>query len=60
LFNRLSSQWRIGAGGPIGLDYNVLFHELDRMNLDADAYDDLFAAVRVIEGTALDMLHKKD
>lgn len=30
------------------------------MNLDADAYDDLFAAVRVIEGTALDMLHKKD
>lgn len=60
LFNRLSSQWRIGAGGPIGLDYNVLFHELDRMKLGEDAYDDLFAAVRVIESAALDQLHQKD
>ena len=30
------------------------------MKLDEDAYDDLFAAIRVIEGVALDQLHQKD
>lgn len=30
------------------------------MELDPDAYDDLFASIRVIEGAALDVLHKKD
>ena len=44
----------------MGLDYNVLFHEMDRMGLEPEAYDDLFASVRVIEGVALDELHKKD
>ncbi|WP_082306635.1 DUF1799 domain-containing protein [Mizugakiibacter sediminis] len=60
LFTRLSTQWRVGAGGPVGLDYGVLFHELDRMGLDTEAYDDLFASIRVIEGIALNELHKKD
>jgi len=42
------------------LDYNVLFHEMDRQNLEPDAYDDMQAQIRVIEITALDELHKKD
>ena len=60
LFTRLSTQWRVGPGGPIGLDYNVLFHEMDRMGLEKEPYDDLLAQVRVIETTALDELHRKD
>lgn len=60
MFTRLSTQWRIGAAGPVGLDYNVLFHELDRAGLNGDDYDDTFASIRVIEGVALDELHKKD
>lgn len=60
LFTRLSTQWRVGPGGPIGLDYGVLFHEMDRQSLDKDAYDDLLAQIRVIETTALDEMHKKD
>lgn len=60
LFTRLSTQWRVGPGGPIGLDYNVLFHEMDHMGLEKEPYDDLLAQVRVIETTALDELHRKD
>lgn len=60
LFIRLSTQWRTGPGGPVGLDYNVLFHEMDRQSLEPDAYDDMQAQIRVIELAALDELHKKD
>lgn len=49
----MATQWRHGSNGPTGLDYNVLLHELDRMALPPDEYDDLFAALRVVEGVAL-------
>lgn len=58
LFNRVSTQWRVGANGPVGLDYNVIFHELDRKGLADDDYDDLMASIRVIESTALEEIHK--
>lgn len=29
------------------------------MNLEPDAYDELFAQIRVIESTALEEMHKK-
>lgn len=60
IFTRLSTQWRVGAGGPVGLDYNVVFHELDRKGLADDEYDDMMAAIRVIESTALEELHKAE
>src|SRR5690349_7623931 len=52
LFTRLSTQWRVGAAGAIGLDYNVLFHEMDRAGLAGDNYDETFSAIRVIESVA--------
>jgi len=58
LFTTLSTQWRIGANGPTGLDYNVVFHELDRKGLAGDDYDDMMGALRVIESTALQAIHK--
>lgn len=58
LFTRYSTQWRVGAGGPVGLDYTVIFHDLDRRGLSADEYDDMMAAVRIIEQAALDEIHK--
>lgn len=58
LFTKLQTQWRTAASGVIGLDYNVLFHELDRMALDDDAYDDLFDAVRVLEHAAVKHINK--
>lgn len=53
LYIQIQTQWRVGMGGPYGLDYNVVFHELDRRDLDRDEYDELMASVRVIEETAL-------
>lgn len=49
----MQTQWRHGFSGPTGLDYNVLLHELDRMALSKEDYDDLFGSIRVIEKTAL-------
>lgn len=59
LYVQVQTQWRVGMNGPTGLDYNVVFHELDRRALDRDTYDDLMGSVRVIEETALRILHKK-
>ena len=59
MFIALSTQWRVGANGPVGLDYNVVFHELERKGLVGDDYDDMMASIRVIEGTALAAIHEK-
>lgn len=53
LWNRVGNQWRASVGGPIALDYTVIFHLLDRMDLSKDDYDQLFDAVRVIESEQL-------
>jgi len=58
LFTHMSTQWRVGGSGPVGLDYNVIFHELDRKGLAVDDYDDMLACIRVIESTALEAIHK--
>lgn len=58
-FQRICTQWRQGPGGPASLDYNVAFHELDRAGLAPDAYDEMMAALRVIESTALEEIHRK-
>lgn len=55
LWSRIGNQWRVGAGGAVALDYNVLFHLLDRMELSKEDYDDLFEAVRVIEYERLEV-----
>jgi hypothetical protein len=59
LFTSIATQWRTGMGGPIGLDYNVLFHRLDRLKLESDDYEQLFFDLRMMEREALDILHKK-
>lgn len=59
LFNALQTQWRIGLRGPIGLDYNVLYHKMDRMQLDPDEYDQLESDVRVMEMESLATMRSK-
>lgn len=53
LFSELQTQWRASMGGPTGLDYNTLFHKMDRMRLDPDEYEDLEADIRTMEYAAL-------
>ena len=50
----------MGSAGPIGLDYNVLFALMHRMNLSEQDFDFLFHDVRVIESTALTILNTRD
>lgn len=61
LFKSLRTQWRAaGMAGVIGLDYNTLFHKMDRMNLSPEEYLDLEEDIRVMESAALAAMHTKD
>ncbi|HDS1828740.1 DUF1799 domain-containing protein [Stenotrophomonas maltophilia] len=53
VFSRVSTQWRVGAGGPIGLDYNVVYQELQREALVPERHAEVMAGIRVIEHAAL-------
>jgi hypothetical protein len=53
LFCKLQTQWRAGASGVFGLDYNVLYHNLDRMNLSPEDYEIWENDVGAMEQAAL-------
>jgi hypothetical protein len=53
LFTDVRTQWRVGAMGPTGLDYGVVFRKMDRMRLEPDEYDELEADIRTMEFEAL-------
>ena len=59
VFMDLCTQWRMGSSGPVGLDYNVLFHKLDRMKLDHEEYERIEKSVRVMEDEALTVIWKR-
>jgi hypothetical protein len=63
LFCDLQTQWRTGAAGPTGLDYNVLDRRLDRLQarygLTEDERDALEEDVRTMEYEALATMHEK-
>lgn len=60
LLQRLRTQWRVGMGGAVGLDYGVMYRMMDRMELDKDAYNQLEADIQVMEDEVLAMLAEKD
>jgi hypothetical protein len=59
LFCGISTQWRCAAGGATGLDYNVLYRKMDRMNLAPDDYDWLEHDIQVMESAALEAMRPK-
>jgi hypothetical protein len=59
LFRDMQTQWRMGAMGATGLDYGVLYRKLDRMQLDADEYDQLEADIQTMEFEALSAMSTK-
>lgn len=61
IFTRFDDQWRMSMGGPISLDIVPIQHELARLGLTGDEYDDTFACVRIAANAALEeILRKKD
>lgn len=59
VFCDLGTQWRSGQAGVYGLDYNVLYRKLDRMNLTPERYDELEDEIRILECAALGEIHKE-
>lgn len=59
LFSEISTQWLVGPCGVYGLNYLVLFHKLDRMNLSSAEYGQLEDDIRVMECAALKQMQKE-
>ena len=59
LFVQLQTQWRIGMSGPTGLDYNVLYHKLDRRALTPEQYEQLEEDIRTMEYEALSVMSEQ-
>ncbi len=53
LFARMRTQWRVGFGGAVGLDYNVLYRMIGRLKLDDIEAEELEEDVQVMELEAL-------
>lgn len=60
LFAFLSTQWRVGMNGKTGLDYLVMYHKMDRLKLDEDAYSQLENDMQLMERTALEEMNQPD
>lgn len=58
LFDRVSTQWRVGMRGAIGLDYCAIYPVMDRMQLGADDWLQMLDDIHVMEAAALDELRK--
>jgi hypothetical protein len=59
LFRSLRTQWREGFSGPTGLDMNVAFHKMDRLDLSREAYEVMEYDLEVMEQEALRQMHMK-
>lgn len=58
VFVEVSGQWRCQGmdARPVALDYTPLFMRMQRMQLDDDAWRELFEDVRVCEAAALEQM----
>lgn len=59
LFAWLGTQWCMGPGGPVGLNYLVMFAKLDRMDISAAERELLERDVQLMESHALAEMRKK-
>lgn len=49
----MQTQWRMGPGGPVGLDYSVLPLFVDIEHMNGDERRDFFGDLQVMEFAAL-------
>ena len=59
LFDELGTQWRVGFGGPVGLDYSVLFSRMAQLGLEAEQREAMFSDIRLMEREALDLMNRE-
>jgi len=53
LFNRMSTQWRAGTGGAIGLDYSSIRDVASFLGIKKKKLAEIFPDLQVLEGEAL-------
>ena len=59
LWVEVGDQWLMGPGGPVAINLMPVFHELDRMGLDKEAYDDMVLSIKTMARVALDEIHRE-
>ena len=60
LFMDMLTQWRVGPGGVVGLDYNVLPMLFDVRGVANNERGDLLDGLKTMESAALEKLREKD
>lgn len=58
LFDRISTQWRTGMRGAIGLDYCAVYPVMDRMQLGAEEWLQMLDDVRAMEQAAMEQMRE--
>lgn len=58
MYLRYRTQWIQGPGGPTGLNYTVLFADLDRRSVEGEERESLLDGIRVIEDAVLTQVYK--
>lgn len=59
LFGAMGTQWRMGFGGPVGLDYAALPAVMDMHGIQTDDRRPIFDDIRVMERAALEVMHER-
>jgi hypothetical protein len=54
----MSTQWRCGQNGVIGLDYNVIFSWMDIEGWGVEVKRDVFSSLQVIEKRVLETINE--
>lgn len=58
VFQAMSTQWRMGFNGPIGLDYNVLPMMIKQLGVPKKERKRVFDDVMVMERVVLDVMRE--
>lgn len=61
MFQRIGTRWVVGGmGGVTGIRWEAVYPLMDRLGLDAPAWDALLADLEVMEQAALLEINRKD
>lgn len=59
VFVQMGTQWRVGMGGPVGLDYTALRFVMCMQRVPRDEQPGLFEIIRIMEHAALDEMSEE-
>lgn len=59
VFVQMGTQWRVGAGGAVGLDYGVLPFVMRMSGVPPRERGEVFEAIRVMEHAALQAMSEE-